>query len=68
MSDGDVRVVDAATLRKDVDERPDVCVVGSGAGGAVVAARLKLAVIAEEAGFFHSLHAAGRAAGKQCNH
>jgi choline dehydrogenase-like flavoprotein len=34
------RFLDAAALRKDVDDRPDVCVVGSGPGGAVVAARL----------------------------
>ena len=40
VSEAPGRIVDAASLRKDVDERPDVCVVGSGAGGAVVAARL----------------------------
>jgi choline dehydrogenase-like flavoprotein len=34
------RIAAGADLRRDVEERPDVCVVGSGAGGAVVAARL----------------------------
>ena len=34
------RIVAGADLRRDVEERPDVCVVGSGAGGAVAAARL----------------------------
>ncbi|HET8725514.1 MAG TPA: GMC family oxidoreductase [Anaeromyxobacteraceae bacterium] len=56
MSGTDVRVVDAATLRKDVDERPDVCVVGSGPGGAVMAARLAArglrVVVLEEGGHF----------------
>jgi choline dehydrogenase-like flavoprotein len=50
------RIVDAATLRKDVDDRPDVCVVGSGAGGAVVAARLAArglrVTLLEEGGHF----------------
>ena len=34
------RILTGADVRRDVEERPDVCVVGSGAGGAVVAARL----------------------------
>jgi choline dehydrogenase-like flavoprotein len=34
------RILTGADVPRDVDERPDVCVVGSGAGGAVVAARL----------------------------
>jgi choline dehydrogenase-like flavoprotein len=50
------RIVDAAALRKDVDDRPDVCVVGSGAGGAVVAARLAArglrVTLLEEGGHF----------------
>jgi choline dehydrogenase-like flavoprotein len=34
------RILTGADLARDVEERPDVCVVGSGAGGAVAAARL----------------------------
>jgi len=37
---GPGRILTGADVRRDVEERPDVCVVGSGAGGAVIAARL----------------------------
>jgi len=50
------KIVDAGELRRDVEETPDVCVVGSGAGGAVVAARLAArglrVVVLEEGGHF----------------
>jgi choline dehydrogenase-like flavoprotein len=39
-SSGAGRILAGADLARDVEERPDVCVVGSGAGGAVTAARL----------------------------
>lgn len=34
------QLVAGTDLRKDVEEKPDVCVIGSGAGGAVLAAQL----------------------------
>jgi choline dehydrogenase-like flavoprotein len=40
MSDRPGRIVVGTDLRRDVEERPDVCIVGSGAGGAVLAAQL----------------------------
>jgi len=50
------RILDAGELRRDVEETPDVCVVGSGAGGAVVAARLAArglrVVVLEEGGHY----------------
>jgi len=50
------RIQDAGELRRDVEERPDVCVVGSGPGGAVVAARLSArglrVVVLEEGGHY----------------
>ncbi len=57
MSDGGPgRILDAGELHRDVEETPDVCVVGSGAGGAVVAARLAAhglrVVVVEEGGHF----------------
>ena len=37
---GPGRILTGADVTRDVEDRPDVCVVGSGAGGAVTAARL----------------------------
>jgi choline dehydrogenase-like flavoprotein len=37
---GPGRILTGADVTRDVEDRPDVCVVGSGAGGAVAAARL----------------------------
>ncbi len=50
------RIVKGAEVQADIEERPDVCVVGSGAGGATVAAQLAAAglrvVVLEEGGYF----------------
>jgi len=55
MADG-AAIVPGDQIRADVEERPDICVIGSGPGGAVVAARLAergaRVVVLEEGGHF----------------
>lgn len=51
-------VIEGQTLQADLDLSPDVCIIGSGAGGAVAAALLQQAglkvVVLEEGGYFTS--------------
>lgn len=58
---GEGRILTGLDVTSDVEERPDVCVVGSGAGGAVVAGELAArgarVLVLEEGGFFQPPYA-----------